>query len=142
LPPNLAMSAQHTGPRRNKALEGVALTPDGRSLFASMEDPGYNDGPTADGDHPILTRVTKFDVATGAPIAQYAYPMDPPTPPADLNGVSDLVALSNTTFLVIERSGAVPPVIRIYRAEIGSATDVLGMASMQGAQLTPMTKSL
>ena len=103
LPPNLAMSAQHTGPRRNRALEGLALTPDGQSLFAAMEDPGYNDGPASDDGHGVLTRVTKFDVATGAPTAQYAYPMEPPAPPADLNGVSDLVALSDTTFLVLER---------------------------------------
>ncbi len=139
------MSAQRTGPRRNKALEGVALTPDGQSLFAAMEDPGYNDGPKSDDGHAVLTRITKFDVATGAPTAQYAYPMEPPAPPADLNGVSDLVALSDTTFLVLERSSGssgVPPTVRIYRAEIGPATDVLPMPSMQHADLTPITKAL
>ena len=109
LPPNLVMSAQHTGPRRNRALEGLALTPDGRSLFAAMEDPGYNDGPASDDGHGVLTRVTKFDVATGAPTAQYAYPMEPPALPADLNGVSDLVALSDTTFLVVERLRLITP---------------------------------
>jgi hypothetical protein len=111
LPPNLRMSAEHTGPRRNLALE-------------------------------VLTRITKFDVATTAPTAQYAYPMEPPGHDAKRNGVSDLVALSDTTFLVLERSGAIPPVVRIYRAEIGSATDVLPTPSMQGAALTPMTKTL
>src|SRR6185437_13006374 len=104
LPPNLAMSAQHTGPRRNKTLEGVTLTPDGQSLFAAMEDPGYNDGPANDGDHRVLTRITKFDVATGAATAQYAYPMEPAPTSEDLNGVSDLVALSDSTFLILERS--------------------------------------
>ncbi|OBG39579.1 esterase-like activity of phytase family protein [Mycobacterium sp. E3198] len=142
LPPNLAMTAQRTGPRRNKALEGVALTPDGQWLFAAMEDPGYNDGPKSDDGRGVLTRITKFEVATGAPTAQYAYPMEPPAPPADLNGVPDLVALSDTTFLVLERSSAAPPTIRIYRAEIGAATDVLPLPSMQGAALTPMTKTL
>src|ERR1700743_3538124 len=142
LPANLAMSVQHTGPRRNKALEGLTLTPDGQSLFASMEDPGYNDGPATNGDQPVLTRVTKFDVATGAPTAQYAYPMEPPAPPADLNGVSDLVALSDSTFLVLERSGAVPPTIRIYRAEIGAATDVLAVPSMRDVKVIPMNKTL
>ena len=93
----------------------------------------------------MLTRITKFDVATGAPTAQYAYPMEPPAPPADLNGVSDLVALSDTTFLVLERSSGssgVPPTVRIYRAEIGPATDVLPMPSMQHADLTAITKAL
>ncbi|MGD1170966.1 esterase-like activity of phytase family protein [Mycobacterium seoulense] len=142
LPSNLAMSAQRTGPRRDKALEGLALTPDGRSLFAAMEDPGYNDGPLNDGGHRVLTRITKFDVATGTPTAQYAYPMEPPAPPADVNGVSDLVALSDTAFLVIERSAALPPTVRIYRAEIGAATDVLATPSMQNAAVTPMSKTL
>jgi hypothetical protein len=142
LPANLAMSAQPTGPRRNKALEGLTLTPDGRSLFAAMEDPGYNDGPVSDDGHPVLTRITKFDVASGAPTAQYAYPMEPPAPPADVNGVSDLVALSETTFLVIERSSAASPTVRIYRAEIGAATDVLATPSMRDPAVTPMTKTL
>nr|WP_256251156.1 esterase-like activity of phytase family protein [Mycobacterium malmoense] len=142
MPPNLAMSAQHTGPRRNKALEGVALTPDGQSLFAAMEDPGYNDGPKSDDGRAVLTRITKFDVATEKPTAQYAYPMEPPAAPADLNGVPDLVALSDTTFLVLERSSAIPPTIRISRAEIGAATDVSALPSMKGAALTPMTKTL
>jgi hypothetical protein len=90
----------------------------------------------------VLTRVTKFDVASTAPTAQYAYPMEPASWPADRNGVSDLVALSDTTFLVLERSDADPPVVRIFRAEIGAATDVLAMPSMQGAALTPMSKTL
>ncbi|OBF19909.1 phytase [Mycobacterium kubicae] len=142
LPANLAMSAQHTGPRRNRALEGLTLTPDGQSVFAAMEGPGYNDGPSNDDDHQVLTRLTKFDVAASAPTAQYAYPMEPADWPADRNGVSDLVALSSSSFLVLERSSAVPPVVRIYRAEIGSATDVSALPSLHGATLTPMTKSL
>lgn len=142
LPSNLAMSAQQTGPRRNRALEGVTLTPDGRSVFAAMEDPGYNDGPETGDGHRVLTRFTKFDVATGMPTAQYAYPMEPPTPPADENGVSDLVALTDTSFLVIERTDSMPQTIRVYRAEIGSATNVLDMPSLTDVTLTPMVKSL
>lgn len=144
LPPDLAMSARRTGPRRNMALEGLTLTPDGRSLFAAMEDPGYNDGPLSDGDHRVLTRITKFDVATTAPTAQYAYPMEPPSDGAGRNGVSDVVALSDSTFLVLERSDRVPSLVRIYRAEIDSATDISSASSMPaaGAAPTPMNKSL
>ncbi|WP_233214627.1 esterase-like activity of phytase family protein [Mycobacterium sp. 4858] len=142
LPANLAMSAQRVGPRRDRALEGLALTPDGRSLFAAMEAPGYNDGPLSGGGPRILPRITKFDVAPGAATAQSASPREPPAPPADVNGVSDLVALSDTTFLVIERSSALPPTVRIYRAEIGAATDVLTTPSMEHAAVTPMTKTL
>ncbi|WP_421846089.1 esterase-like activity of phytase family protein [Mycobacterium sp.] len=142
LPPNLAMSAKRTGPRRNRGLEGLTLTPDGRWLFTAMEDPGYNDGPEANGNQPVLTRITKFDPNAPLPVAQYAYPMEPPAGSADRNGVSDLVALSDATFLVLERTPALPPVTRIFRAEIGSATDVLAMPSMLDSPLTAMSKSL
>ncbi|WP_246540795.1 esterase-like activity of phytase family protein [Mycobacterium spongiae] len=103
LPPGLSMSTQPSGPRRNRALEGLTLTPDGASLFAAMEDPGYNDGHITRDALPVLTRVTRFDVATRVPTAQYAYPMDAAVPPADRNGASDFVAHSDTTFLVLGR---------------------------------------
>jgi hypothetical protein len=142
LPPNLAMSAQRSGPRRNTTLEGLTLAPGGRSLFAAMEGPGYDDGDPADSDHGALTRVTAFDVDSAAPVAQYAYPLEPATAPAKFNGLTDLVALSDTTFLVVERAVSAPPTIRIFRAEIGAATDVLTVPSLTDTPLTPMTKTL
>jgi hypothetical protein len=142
LPPALAMSTQHAGPRRNKALEGLALTRDGKFVYAAMEDPGYNDGDTPDRVHGALTRITKFDVGSGKPVAQYAYPLQPATPPAPSNGLTDLVALSDTAFLVIERADGPHPTVRVFRAEIGAATDVLTFPSLVGMRLTPMTKSL
>jgi hypothetical protein len=142
LPPGLAMSANDTGPRRNSALEGLTLTPDGRFVFAAMEEPGYNDGDPPDRDHGALTRITKFDVDTRAPVAQYAYPLERAPGRDASNGVSDLVALSDTAFLVVERSGGAHPTIRVFRAEIGEATDVLTVPSMVGRQLRPMAKSL
>ncbi|CAM4300106.1 hypothetical protein MB901379_03219 [Mycobacterium basiliense] len=142
LPANLAMSAQLTGPRHNQALEGLALAPDGRSLYAAMEEPRYDDGPETGRDHRTLTRITKFDVATAEPTAQFGYPLEAPVWPASRNGVSDLVALSDTSFLVVERSVALPPVIRVFRTEITGATDVLGLPSMRGAAVTPASKSL
>ncbi|MFV0495554.1 esterase-like activity of phytase family protein [Mycobacterium sp.] len=142
VPADLKMSTQRTGPRRNKALEGLTLTPGGAAVFAAMEGPGYNDGRKSNGADPVLTRITRFDAATGAATAQYVYPMEPPGPGAGHNGVPDLVALSDTGFLVLERSSAMPPVIRIYRADIGAASNILDMPSTQGAALKPMRKSL
>lgn len=142
LPPNLAMSTEHTGPRRNKALEGLTLTPDGRFVFAAMEEPGYNDGDPPDRAHRALTRVTKFDVDTGAPVAQYAYPLEPSAAADETNGLTDLVALSDTTFLVVERVGSAPPTIRVFRADIDGTADVLTVPSISGTPLRPMTKTL
>lgn len=146
MPPELAMSAQLSGPRRNTTLEGLTLTADGRLLFAAMEGPGYDDGAPPDQVHGALTRITAYRLDAhgdpGAPVAQYAYPLEPATPPAETNGLTDLVALSDTAFLVIERAFSARPAVRLFRAEIGDATDVLGVPALAGRTLTPMTKTL
>lgn len=143
LPPGMSMSALDTGPRTNMALEGLTLTPSGTYLFAGMEDPGYNDGSLPTEDAGALTRITRFDVASGAPSAQYAYPLDPITAPnGQANGLSDLVALDDENFLVIERSHGSRNVARIYRASIDGADNILGRLSLSDAPATPMTKDL
>lgn len=142
LPANLTMSAGQSGPRRNRALEGLTLTPSGRLLFAAMEGPGYDDGALPDRDRGALTRITAFDTASADATAQYAYPLEPAPEPAETNGLTDLVALSDSTFLVVERAFSAHPTVRLFRAEIGAATDVLAVPSLTGAPLTPMKKTL
>jgi hypothetical protein len=143
LPPGLSMSQQDTGPRANRALEGLTLTPSGNFLFAAMEDPGFNDGSPPTADAGALTRVTRFDVSRGAATAQYAYPLDPITAPdGDANGLSDLVALDDDSFLVVERSHGTHNVARIYRASTAGADNVLGRPSLRDAPPAAMTKSL
>jgi hypothetical protein len=141
MPPGFSMSpADNTGPKPNQSLEGLTVSPTGQFLFLALEDPRYEDGPNPDHDHGALTRITKFDIDTKLPVAQYAYRIDPSGAP-DTSGVSDMFALSDTTFLVIERGGP-PSTVRLYRAEIGLATDVLQLPSLMGAPVTPMTKTL
>ncbi len=143
LPPVLSMSQRETGTRSNSGLEGLTLTPSGDFLFAGMEDPGFTDGSLPTADAGALTRITRFDVSTGAATAQYAYPLDPITAPnGGANGLSDLVALDDDNFLVIERSHGTHNVARIYRASIAGADNILGRASLANATPTAMTKSL
>ena len=135
--------ALSVGPRKNMTLEGLTLTPSGEYVFASMKDPGYNDGNLPTPDAGALTRITRFDVATGKPSAQYAYPLDPiPAPNGEANGLSDLVALDDENFLVIERSHGTHNVARVYRASIAGAENILGRPSLVGRASTPMTKNL
>lgn len=132
LPPGLQMSVDETGPRRNNALEGLTLSPDGSTLFAALEEPAYQDG--------ALTRITALDVDTRLPVAQYAYVLDGPSAgPGASNGLSAMVALDTQSFLVVERGFGDHVAARIYRAETVGATDVLG-SGVDGA--VPMTKTL
>ncbi len=142
LPPVLTMSADRHGPRRNAALEGLTLSPGGRWLYAAMERPGYDDGDPPDRRHGALTRITRFDVDSGEPVAQFAYPLEPASAPAHSNGLTNLVALCDDTFLVLERAGSRRPVVRIFRAEIADATDTLAVASLSDPAVTPMRKTL
>lgn len=147
LPANLAMSAQRTGPRRNLSLEGLTLAPGGALLFAGMEGPRYDDGDPPDRDHGALVRITAFDLDSGGdsplPTAQYAYPLEPAAAGAETNGLSDLVALSDTEFLVVERAFGVPSsTIRVFHAETAVATDVLAVPSLADTPVTPMRKTL
>ncbi|MDV3128339.1 esterase-like activity of phytase family protein [Mycobacterium sp. 21AC1] len=119
LPDPLLMTGPDHGARQNKALEGLSLSPDGRHLWAAMEGPVSQDGPLPDEHHGALTRITRFDVETGAADAEYTYPLDPVSAgPGGDNGLSDLVALDDGTFLIIERGYGTHVSARIYRARI------------------------
>jgi len=143
LPVVLDMSAGETGPRQNRALEGLTLTPSGKYLYAAMEGPGYNDGDPPTDAHGALTRVTRFDVETGAPTAQFAYPLENVTAGAGGdNGLTDLVALDDENFLALERGYGTHVAARMYRLSVGDATDVLAVGSLRDRSVTPMTKSL
>ncbi len=135
LPNGLQMTADQHGARRNSALEGLTLTPDGRYLWAAMEGPGYDDGPPPDEQHGARTRVIRFDAESGAVDGQYTYPLDPVSAGAGGdNGLSDLVALDDGTFLVIERGYGTHVAVRIYRAEL-----VEGSTEMRKTLLADLT---
>src|SRR6266404_2563693 len=86
----------------NKGMEGLAITPDGKTLIGAMQSPLLQDGGT-DGR---FTRIVTIDVVSGA-TQQYAYPLTnigtaaKPKYPT----VSEIVAINDHEFLVDERDG-------------------------------------
>lgn len=143
LPAQLEMSAEDRGPRQNLSLEGLTLTPSGRWVWAAMEGPLFEDGGPASEAQGALTRFTRFDPETGLPTGQFAYPADAVTAgPGGDNGVSDLVALTDSSFLVVERGFGTHNAVRIYQADVGDADDVLTRRDFGGPPVRPMTKSL
>lgn len=143
LPPMLRMSTDQAGPRQNRGLEGLTLTPSGNYLWAAMEGPGYRDGePPAEGAG-ALTRVTRFDVESRLATAQYAYPLDAVTAgPGGDNGLTDLVALDDENFLAIERGYGTHVAVRVYRVSVGDAEDVMARPSLTWPPVRTMTKTL
>ncbi|MFV8050886.1 esterase-like activity of phytase family protein [Mycobacterium sp. 48b] len=138
LPDGLHMSADEHGARRNSTLEGLTLTPDGRYLWAAMEGPGYDDGPPPDEQHGALTRVVRFDAESGAVDGQYTYPLDPVSAgPGGDNGLSDLVALDDGSFLVVERGYGTHVAVRIYRAQVVEGSTEMTKTLLADLTTTP-----
>jgi hypothetical protein len=147
LPANLKLSSGNDlghGARPNGSIEGLTLSPDGRFLYAAMEDPLYEDGDLPDSSGGALIRITKFDVETLTAVAQYAYRVEATMPLTETNGVSDIVALSDGSLIVMERSGSLRLKlhVRLFRARVGDATDILEVPSLAGVSVATMRKTL
>jgi len=112
----------------------------------------YQDGPAPDPTHGAVNRITHF-TRDGKVLGQYAYPLDaiPATPgkgkDAD-NGISEMLALSDTRMLTLERAGvqaddgSYKTYVRIYEVDVAGATDIQHLPTLKGADFTQMKKRL
>lgn len=149
LPPMFQMSAQETGPRGNLTFEGLSFSRDGGSAWVIMEGALIQDGPVPTPTSGSASRLTRFDRSSGVANAQFVYPIEKvqvsPSPAGQftVNGPTEILALSATRFLVLERSfsvGVVGNQVRLYEIDVANATNVLESASLTGA--VPVTKRL
>ncbi|TFW14781.1 esterase-like activity of phytase family protein [Duganella callida] len=153
LPPLFKVSRdQKSGPRNNQSFEGLSFTPDGQTMWVSLEAPMYQDGPEAAPEHGGVNRFTHF-TRDGKVLGQYAYPLEAiPARPgkgkyAD-NGVSEILALSEHRMLVMERSGVQADngtwadYVRIYELDTEGASDIQHLPTLKGASYTPAKKRL
>src|SRR5262249_46326299 len=81
-----------SGRTDNKGMEGLAITPDGKTLVGIIQAPLIQDPKK-------LLRIVTVDIASGATTHEYAYKLTVGS------GVSDIVALNDHEFLVDERDG-------------------------------------
>lgn len=140
-----------TGGRNNKLFEALTVTPDG-TIYTANEDALVQDGPITSIGNGSVVRLTALNPVSGAAGAQYAYelppiPVDavPGAPFGPDNGLPELLAISDTQFIAIERAFAfgVGNTIRLTLAEItADTTDVSSFASLTGVDYTPMRRTL
>jgi hypothetical protein len=83
--------ANSTGRVANKGMEGLAITPDGKTLVGIMQAPLLQD------NHNNV-RIVTIDIASGQ-TKQYAYRL------TEGSGVSEITAVNDHVFLVDERDG-------------------------------------
>jgi hypothetical protein len=133
----LEISGNTVGRVANKGMEGLAITPDGRTLVGAMQSALIQDGGDVKGG---ITRIVTIDIASGA-THEYAYQLDTATKTT----ISDIVAVNNHQFLVDERDskgradavGSTAVFKRLYLIDLQSADDV---STIQGAaNLKPHT---
>jgi hypothetical protein len=111
----------------NKGMEGLAITPDGRTLVGIMQSPLIQDG----GTDAATTRIVTIDIRRGT-VHEYAYAFDnigTATKPK-YGTASEIVAIDDHEFLVDERDGkglgdgTAAVVKRLYRIDLAGATEV------------------
>jgi len=144
LPDNLAVSnlqpvgndeiaGNTSGRTANKGMEGLAITPDGKSLVGIMQANLIQD--------PKGTlRIVKIDIATGA-TQEFAYKL------TTGSGVSDIVAINDHQFLVDERDGnglgdgSKAKVKQVFQIDLNGAADITALSGAAAAAATPVTKA-
>lgn len=118
------LAANATGRTTNKGMEGLAITPDGKTLVGVMQAPLIQDNvdPTKK-----LVRIVTIDIATGA-AKEFAYKL------TTGSGVSEILALNDHEFLVDERDGkglgdgSSAKVKQIFKIDTAGAADITGLA--------------
>lgn len=139
------ISDNTSGRVANKGMEGLALTPDGKTLLGAMQSPLLQDG----GTNGRFTRLVKITIATGA-VSEYAYELTnigtakKPKFPT----VSDIVAVNDHEFLVDERDGNglasdnAAVFKQLNHIDIDGATEVTGISGDANLDGTAIPKTL
>ena len=149
-----------SGRQANRGMEGLAITPDGRTLVGIMQnaliqDNGLNSA-TPPGRRGVNNRILTIDTQTGV-TREYVYPVDAIN---QGRGVNEILAINGHEFLVLERdnrtlvptppnAAQTPNLKRLYKIDLAKPglTDVSGVASLPATAaelgaIVPVSKTL
>jgi hypothetical protein len=118
----------HDRIRQNRGFEGVAISPDGKSVWTVNEGPLRYDGDSAGALQGAWVRLQRFDAAL-VPNGQWAYRTEPGI---GFVGVVDLMVAPAGELLVLERAltgGGFSA--RIFFAGLARATDIAGIERLR-----------
>lgn len=115
--PNEELLGNTAGRQANRGMEGLAISPDGSTLFgimqnALLQDHGLNPPPSTD-RLGLNNRILEVDLATGE-THEYVYVLDA------INrgqGACEILAINDHEFLVIERDNRSKPAITTAGAD-------------------------
>lgn len=121
--PVVELGFNASGRQSNRGMEGLAISPNGTKLYGIMQSPLIQDGglDAAQARVGINNRIVEIDVKSGD-VREFLYRMDDKG-----NGVSEIVAVNEHQFLVLERdgkAGSAAKFKKIFRIDIAGATDI------------------
>jgi hypothetical protein len=152
-----ALPAIYAKREDNRGFEGLAISEDGKTLFAGLQSPLENPDKKA-ALRSRNTRILAFDAIAERPTAEYAYQFDaaedfePGARPHDMK-IGAMAIAGPNKMLVLERTDKVA---KIYLVDLAVATNILGSrhseatgkASLENADdlakidVTPLPKTL
>jgi hypothetical protein len=122
----------------NRGLEGLTITPDGLTIVAMMQSAlQQTDLAGANAKNISPVRIVTYNRLTHA-LHEYLFMLD--NPKANGTAVSEITALTNTTFLVDERDGNFPAAggyKKLWKINLAGATDVGPSAKVPGSTYDP-----
>lgn len=139
------ISGNTSGRVSNKGMEGLAISPDGNTLYGAMQSPLLQDG----GTNAAYTRILRIDLVTGA-TSQYAYALtnigsaSKPKYPT----ISDIVAINDHEFLIDERDGkglgdgSTAVFKKLFHIDLAGAQDVSLLAGADALAPVAVGKTL
>jgi hypothetical protein len=133
-PFNGALPAELAKRYPNRGMEGLTLTPDGKTLVGMMQSSLEQtdlEGANAKKDTP--TRIVTYNLYTHQ-THEYLFLLDEPATTGVAN--SEITALSNNTFLIDERDSGFPSATgykKLWEVNLEGATDVGPQAKVTGA---------
>ena len=114
----------------NKGMEGLAITPEGKTLVGVMQAPLAQDASKSSTANMI--RIVTIDIATGA-THQYGYNL------TTGSGVSEIVAINDHEFLLDERDGkglgdgSTAKVKQFFKIDLTNAKDITNLTGKDAA---------
>lgn len=127
---DVEISGNTSGRVANKGMEGLAITPDGKTLVGILQAPLAQDAAISASNK--MVRIVTIDIATGA-THEYGYKL------TTGSGVSEIVAVNDHQFLVDERDGkglgdgSNAKVKQLFLIDLKNATDITGLTGAAAA---------
>ena len=130
------------GRQANRGFEGLAITPDGSTLWAILQSPLIQDGGLSDANKRVGVNCRILEIETGVggggQTREFVYPLE-----SHKHGVNEMIAINDHEFLVLERdskTGDDAKMRALYRIDVSGATDVSGVVSLPKTGLPPDVK--